>query len=237
MGLNSSSSPKKQKQLPPAGLNLAVCYSIIDLGTQEEQFQGKPATFAQKVHYSFEFPNLPQVVFDNAKGPQPMAIFQEYTVSANEKAKLPKVLSSWGSIPVKDIKAITPAFLKAFLTQACMLSIAHTPAKTAVDSETQRPILYAQIAQNGLAVMPKMADTPKPANIINAVKFLDLDAFDWNVYNSLPQFLQDKIAKCKEWNSITMKFPKPMDNPAGAIAPQGVSPEALAMQNTGGPSF
>lgn len=240
MGLNSSSSPKKQKQLPPAGLQLAVCYSIIDLGTQEEQFPGKPSTLAQKVHYSFEFPNLPHVTFDAAKGPQPMAIFQEFTVSANEKAKLPKVLSSWGSIPIKDIKAITPVFLKAFLGQACMINIAHTPAKTAVDSETQRPILYAQIAQNGLAIMPRMEGMAKPNGTINPVKFLDLDAFDWNVYNSLPQFLQEKIAKSKEWNSIFVKFPKPMEAQGQATAQGAASMEqtvGISTPPAGGSSF
>ena len=123
-----------------------------------------------------------------------------------------------------------------------MINVAHVPAKTAVDSETNRPILYAQIAQSGLAIMPKMADIPKPNGITNQVKFLDLDAFDWNVYNSLPSFLQEKIAKCKEWNSILMKFPKPMDAvQQGAVQQQGnVMGDANSGVSTpaaGGPSF
>jgi len=211
MALNSESKPKKQGAIPPAGLQLGVCYSIIDLGTQEEQFPGKPATLAQKVHYSWELPNLPKITFDEKKGPQPMALFQEYTVAAGEKAKLPKMLCSWGAIAPSQLKSITSDFLKAFLGQACMLNVTHTAAKTAVDSTTGFPIQYANIGQNGLSVMPRMPEIAKPNGTLNPIKFLDLDKFDWAVYNSIPNFLQEKIAKSKEWPSILAKFPRPID--------------------------
>jgi len=232
MALNSTSKPKTQGAIPPASLHLAVCYSIIDLGTQEEQFPGKPMTLAQKVHYSWELPNLPFVTFDATKGAQPMALFQEYTVSAGDKAKLPKMLCSWGNMDIKQLKGITSDFLKKFLGQACMLSVVHTQAKTAVDANTGQPIKYAQIGGNGLMVMPRMAEIAKPNGTINPIKFLDLDAFDWNVYNSLPSFLQEKIAKCKEWPSILAKYPKPVEGTANVGASQQ-NPAMQMEQGTG----
>lgn len=223
MALNSTSKPKTQGAIPPASLHLAVCYSIIDLGTQEEQFPGKPIALAQKVHYSWELPNLPFVTFDAAKGAQPMALFQEYTVSAGDKAKLPKMLCSWGNMDVKQLKGITSDFLKAFLGQSCMLNVVHTQAKTAVDANTGQPIKYAQIGGNGLMVMPRMAEIAKPTGTINPVKFLDLDAFSWPVYLSLPNFIQEKIAKSKEWPSILQKYPKPIENTVAQTQGSNVS--------------
>lgn len=232
MALNSQSKPKKQGAIPPAGLQLAVCYAIIDLGTQEEQFPGKPATLAQKVHYSWELPNLPFVSFGEGKAPQPMALFNEYTVSAGDKAKLPKMLCSWGNMDVKALKGITSDFLKAFLGQPCMLSVIHENAKTAVDSETGRPIIYAKIGGNGLMVMPRMQEIPKPAGTINPIKFLDLDAFDWTVYGSLPQFIQEKIAKSKEWPGILAKYPRPAEATQQAYSAPAQNPANVMADNS-----
>jgi hypothetical protein len=210
MGLNSEAKPKKQQPIPPAGLQVAVCYSIIDLGTQEETFPGKPTSLASKVHYSWEFPSLPPVVFDETKGPQPMAIFQEYTVAAGDRAKLPKMLCSWGKMDIKQLSKITAPLLKAFLGQACMINVVHTPAKSATDANTGMPIMYPRIAQNGLSVMPLMDGMQKPAAPKNRPVFFNLDEFSWDVYLSLPQFIQDTIAKSKEWPTIIQKYPKPV---------------------------
>lgn len=215
MGLNATKDEKKQGAIPPEGLTQGVCYSIIDLGTQIESFPGKPSSEARKVHISWELPQLPHVVFNTEKGPQIMAVFQEYTVSASEKAKFPKVLASWARFPVADLKSITSDFLKKFIGQSCMLNIVHTNSKTAKDSTTGAFIKYANIGQNGLAVMPHMEGIPKPTGTVNPAKFMDLDFFDWKVYGSLPQFLQDKIAKCKEWPAVLAKFPKPVDATQG----------------------
>jgi len=215
MELNNNSFPKKQKAIPPAGITLGVCYSIIDLGTQTEQFPGKPPMQIRKLHFSFELPSLPQVIFDEKKGPQPQALFHEYTASLDEKANLAKVLLSWGQMKQEQLKAVNSAtfagFIKMFLGQACMINVAHNVAKTATDETTGQKLVYANIGQGGLSIMPRMEAIPKPTGTINPAKFLDLDAFDWSTYNSLPKFLQEKIAKSKEWASVLVKYPKPIE--------------------------
>lgn len=213
MELNKNAFPKKQKSIPPQGITLGVCYSIIDLGTQQEQFPGKPVQSIRKLHFSFELPSLPAVVFDDKKGPQIQALFHEYTASLDEKANLAKVLLSWGQMKQEQLKPITSQtfapFIKNFLGQACMINVAHNVAKAAVDEVTGQKLVYANIGQGGLSIMPRMTEIAKPTGTINSAKFLDLDAFDWNVYLSLPNFLQEKIAKSKEWSGILVKYPKP----------------------------
>ncbi len=208
MGFDSNQTPKMQKQIPPQGLQLAVCYSIINIGTHDEQFPGKPVVSSNKVHFSWELPNLPLVVFDAAKGGQPMALFQEYTVAAGDKAKLPKMLCSWGNMP--SIKSISADLLKMFLGQSCMLNIVHKASATQKDDKTGFPIMYANIGTNGLAVMPRMAEIPKPSGTINPVLFLDLDHFNWETFEKIPAYLQKKIQDSKEWSGIIAKYPKPV---------------------------
>lgn len=244
MGLNSENKPKKQQQIPPAGLNLAVCYSIIDLGTQEETFPGKPSSLAAKCHFSWEFPSLPLVTFDEKKGPQPMAVFQEYTVSAGEKAKLPAMLCSWGKMERKALKSISAQLLKAFIGAPCMINVTHVASKTQTDSETGFPIMYSNVGQSGLAVMPMMEGMQRPQGTKNPTVFFELDNFTWPAYLALPQFIQEKIAKSKEWPGILQKYPKPVDNTTqqntaqvNPAAQMPVTPGISNPVNNGGPSF
>ena len=207
-----NSFPKKQKSIPPAELTLGVCYSIIDLGTQQEQFPGKPVTSSRKLHYSFELPSLPQVVFNPDKGAQPQAIFQEYTASLNEKANLAKVLMSWGKVPMDDLKKVKSEgfadFLKHFLGAPCMINIVHQVAKTAVDETTGQRIVYAKIGQGGVSILPRMPQVPAPKGTINPLIFLDLDKFSWETFDKIPKFTQEKIMKSKEWAGIVVKHPR-----------------------------
>ena len=217
MGFDSNQQPKVQKPIPPQGLQLAMCYSIINVGTHDEVFPGKPPVSANKVHFSWEFPALPQVVFDPAKGPQPMAVFQEYTVAAGDKAKLPKMLCSWGNMP--KITAISSQLLKAFLGQICSLQMVHVASKTQRDSKTNFPLMYANVGLAGLAVFNKQKDATTPVKTINECLFLDLDDFKWEVFNKIPTYLQKKIRDSKEWSGILIKHPEP----AQVAQPQGTT--------------
>lgn len=203
---------KKQKPIPPAGLQLAVCYSIIDLGTHDETFPGQAPKPTPKVHFSWEFPGYTGI-FDEKKGPQPLAVFQEYTIAAGDRAKLPKMLSSWGRIPIKEITKISAKLLGMFLGQACTINVVHETSKKAddVDADTGQKIQYANIGNKGESVMPRMEGMVKPDKTVNPPIFFNLDQFSWEQYAKIPKHLQDRIAKSKEWPSILAKYPKPAD--------------------------
>ncbi len=208
MGLDKTGYEKRQKPIPTEGIHLAMCYSIIDVGTHMETFQGQEPKAASKVHISWELPNS-KAVFNPDKGEQPMALFQEYTVAAGDKAKLPKMLCSWGKMPT--LTSISSKLLQAFLGQACMISVVHNPDK-------QKPeIKYANIGLKGLQVMPLMAGMVKPTTTINPIMFFNLDEFSWEKYNLLPKHIQEKITKSLEWSGILAKHPKPAETMASAL--------------------
>lgn len=201
-----------QKPIPPMGPQLAVCYSIVDLGTHTEQFQGQEAKQVNKVHFSWELPNH-SAIFDKDKGPQPMALFQEYTLSAGDKAKLPKMLCAWGQMA--KIDKISAKLLQAFLGQPCTINVEHHPSKKDTDADTGRVIMYANVGMKGLSVMPMMTGLVKPTGTVNPKMFFSLDDFSWAKYDMLPKYLQKKISESKEWSGILVKYPK-----AGSTAVQ-----------------
>lgn len=188
------------KVLPKAGIQLAVCYGIIELGTQTKQFAGKPPTTQPLVQFMFELPHTSHV-FDQNKGPQPLALFQEYSLTDTERSKLPKVLKSWGGM--EKTPKVTTELIKKYLGQPCMITVELT-------APNAQGVQYANIQGGGLGITQRMKEFPVPENYPrNERLFLDLDNFDWVTFLKLAPFLQEKIKQCKEWPSIVAKYPMP----------------------------
>jgi len=217
MSLSGTSFEKKQKPLPPQGPQVALCYSIIDLGTHMKSFQGQEPKATPLLHISWEFPNLPKVVFNEGEQPKPYGIFQEYSTSMGDKAKLPKLLSAWRGVPCKDLATELPQFLG----QPCLINVEYKQDK-------QRPdITYANVAMNGLGVMRLPAGTPVNP-ISNPKVFFNLDHYSHAQFAVLPKWIQKKIMSSLEWSGIVAKFgPPPADTET-----QFKSPEPLPT-NTG----
>lgn len=198
MSLSGTSFEKKQKPIPPQGPQVALCYSIIDLGTHMKSFQGQEPKPTALLHISWEFPNLPKVVFNEGEQPKPYGIFQEYSTSMGDKAKLPKLLAAWRGVPCKDLASELPVFLG----QPCLINVEYKQDK-------QRPdITYANVSMNGLGVMRLPAGTPV-GPMSNPKIFFNLDHYSHAQFALLPKWIQKKIMSSLEWSGIVAKFGMP----------------------------
>jgi len=213
MGLSAKQGEKKQRPIPPAGAHVAICYAIIDLGTHMKTFQGQEPKPTPLVHFSWEFPNLPKQTFDEAKGPQPLGIFQEYTVSLGDKAKLSKMLEAWRGVAPVDLEKELPLFLG----QPCLINVTHT-------NDKQVPtIKYANISGNGIGVMRLPQGMPVQP-MTNKKIFFNLDHYSHEKFLELPAWIQKKIQTCQEWSGIVARFGNPIPHnqePAIQMPQQG----------------
>jgi hypothetical protein len=173
-----------ERELIPAGIQVARCYSMIEIGTVAETWEGQ-SKLSKKVRLTFELPNEMRV-FKPENGEQPMSISKTFTLSMHEKAGLRKFLESWRG------KTFTEEEAKRFdvsklLGAAGILIITHSEK----DGKT-----YANISSvaptNGMPIKDQ----------INPSKILSYDAFDWDIYNELPKFIQDQIASTPEYGRI-----------------------------------
>lgn len=199
MSLNSQPFEKKQRPLPPQGLQVATCYSIVDLGTHMNSYQGQDPKPQALVHFSWEFPNLPLAVFKEGDQPKPLAIFQEYSTSLGDKAKLPKMLQSWRLVAPQDLAKELPLFLG----QSCYINVAYAKDKK------QPEITYANVAMNGLGVINLPANTVQIRPLTNQKVFFNLDSYSHEAFIKLPEWIQKKIKTCQEWSGIVAKFGAP----------------------------
>lgn len=172
--------------LIPAGNHIARCYGMVQIGTVKEETGIYAGKESHKVRISWE---TPHECHDFGKGLQPFAIHKEFTLSMNEKATLRKMLESWRG------KAFTEAEAERFditklLGKPCMINVIH---KTSGKGST-----YADIYS--MATLPKGLDCPDQ---VNQTMELSFDNWKQHIFDSLPDFVKDKIKKSKEYAAMT----------------------------------
>ena len=185
-----------QRPLPETGLQVARCYGIAFLGTLPSKFKGAPVlgkdgkqVYAPEITFFWELPNT-TYVWKEGEPEEPVTLFYTYSVSAGAKAKLPDVLKSWGSLP-KRPEVIGPQLIDRYKGQLCMINVEHSQ-----DGK------YANVGGSGRAVNPFMKGLPIPKPMKEQF-FFDVENFDWNLFNALPKFIQDKIKDSKEFANVT----------------------------------
>jgi hypothetical protein len=191
MAITAKSSGGSPRELIPAGNYIARCYQMLHIGTVEENVLGTIKRL-NKVRIGFELP-LETKVYDEAKGPQPLVISKEFTLSLHEKASLRIALKSWRGKDFTE-KEAEGFDVTAVIGAPCMLNIIHNPAK----SDPTK--IYEQIAS--ITPLPKVITCPVQ---VNARQELSYDVFNKDLFNSLPDFLKDKIKSSDEY--------KLMENP------------------------
>lgn len=177
---------------PEPGTYAAICYRIIDLGTQHGEYQGVPNDKEQTL-IGFE---LDELMTTGEQAGKPFVVAKFYTTSLGKKANLRRDLESWRG------RAFTDAELAGFnpkniLGKPCMVSLAMTEkGKTKVTTVSK---------------LPKNMPAPKPVN--PQVFFTLHDAtLDHAVFESFSDGMKKIIMRSPEYARLVSK-PKPEPAP------------------------
>jgi len=190
MALIASGANKSSKfEIVPSGSHLARCYQIVDLGTQQTEWNGKPKLQHSVLIY-FE------VHGEDANGKptstpdgKPMMITKKYTVSLSDNSYLRADLRGWrGREFTKE--ELDKFELKNVLGHWAMLSVIHNESKG---------VTYANIDSiTQVSSVVKKAGLPEPHN---ELVLFDLDEPDMEVFNKFSAGLQEKIKASAEWRT------------------------------------
>jgi hypothetical protein len=185
MAIIAKKSETFERELIEAGNYVARCYKMVDIGTCEEEFLGVKKQM-HKVRIGWELPTELKI-FNPEKGEQPCVIDKEYTLSLSDKANLRKDLQSWRGKAFSDEEA--EAFdITKLLGVPCMLNIIHKPG---AKDPTK---IYQEIGS--VSPMPKGLDCPAQ---INDTFVFEFENFDQSKFDSLPDFIKEKIVKTPEY--------------------------------------
>ena len=195
----------------PIGSHVAICYGMIELGTQPSVYKGQPKQ-QKKVRLMFELCNeLKEIQTDNGVIQKPLIVFREFGKSMHEKAGLRLFLENWRG--KKFTEAETKKFdITVLLGKSCVLTIQHDDTSGTT---------FANIS----SAAPLMKGMNEPT-LYNKITCLSFEAFDWEVYNGLSEKTKDKIALSPEYGRLQSDMAAQNRNVSTALpqAPQSQQP-------------
>lgn len=170
-------------ELPPIGVYLARCYQMIDVGTQTSTGQyGTKKNRTVYIYWELLQDDEGDAVFME-DGEHVFSLFNSYTLSTNAKANLRKHIDAWRGIPLTDEQA-EDFDITVLLDKFCKIQVTQTKSKDG--SRT-----YANVGT--------IMSTKKKAEGVNPVVSFSIDDPDTDVFNALPEWLQNKIEDAPEW--------------------------------------
>lgn len=170
------------------GTYVARCYSMIEIGTVESEYKGQ-IKMLHKVNITWELPTE-TAIFKEDRGPEPFVVSKTYTLSMFEKANLRKDLESWRGKGYTNEEAEKVDITK-LVGQPCILSVIHQPRK---DDPSKNYVAISSISK-----LMKGQDCPPQ---VNPTRILSFDNFDWNVFDSLSDYMKDKIKASEEFKRL-----------------------------------
>lgn len=170
-------------ELAPEGAHSAVCYRVIDLGTQQGDYMGQPKR-QHKILINWEMPGA--LMTDG----RPFSIGRKYTFSSSTKSALRQDLESWRGKPFTeaDLSGAPGAFdIKNLLGAPCLLNVVHEVKQTGT---------FANI--RSIMRLPKEMAKPKPVNAFVYFSLADRP-FNRAVFDALSENMRALIAKSPEY--------------------------------------
>lgn len=187
MAIIATSSGSTSFEPIPTGNYPARCYSMVHIGTIDEIILGEKKTL-NKVRITWELPTELKV-FKEENGEQPCVISKEFTLSLHEKATLRSFLKNWRGKDFTDEEA--KAFdIEKLVGAPCMLNITHKQKKDGSG-------VYAEIGS--VSAMPKGFVCPEQ---INPSFVFTYDNFDQAKFDSLPEFMRNKMVNSLEYKAV-----------------------------------
>jgi hypothetical protein len=185
----------------PVGTHVARCVRLIDIGTQENEYEGRKSSRRQVV-IGWELPD--ELMTKGESAGQPFLVTRFYTQSLNEKSTLRKDLITWRG------RDFTPDELAGFdakniLGVPCLVSITFNDVT----------------GKSRVSGVMKLTKGIKPPEQFNPTLFFSLepDEFDAAVYEGLSEGFKKMIQVSPEWAALSAKpaakpAPAQSDDPA-----------------------
>jgi hypothetical protein len=184
-------------ELVPAGVYLARCFKMVDIGTQPaQQVGGKTFKAARKVILYWELLADDEDNQVRMESGDPFSVSKEYTLSMWETANLRQDLDSWRGVPFTEEQA-KDFDITNLLDKFCKIQVVHKKSKDGKKT-------YANVD----AIMT----TRKTAEGVNAISGFSITNPDMELFETFSDYIKDKIRAAQEWKVGTQD---------GDISPEG----------------
>lgn len=236
MKATQGSSNYKPVPLPKPSTVFARCYSVIDIGTVPQMFNGEKQNDARMIHVTWELPGL-LGVFNEEKGKQPFVISKEFRASTKSNSNLAQLISTWRNkaFTAEEEAGFDPSVM---IGKTCFISFVHaTKVKFRGKDIAQVTNENTVMKLNGIMPVPEgVAVIPA----INPYFNWDWDAvatkgFNKEEFEKIPRFLQAKMATSQEFSKYAGGYNvagSSYDNDNSSDAENEKTPDTPAVEGT-----
>lgn len=214
--------------LPEAQTAIARCYSVIDIGTINEQYKGEDKGPKRKIQISWEFPTL-LAIFNAEKGEEPFSIHYECTASTAEKSNFAKIIAQWRGKPLtpQEQEGFDPATM---IGKTGYISFLIKRRKDFVDKEiTKVTNENSGLKFNGIMAKPKDVECPPNRNPYFVWDWdkVAKEGFEANraTFERIPKWLQKKMSASQEFIKYAGNYKVDDQNSTAPQADQKVTKE------------
>lgn len=167
----------------PAGVHNAVCYAVIDLGTQTQaKFQSTEVEEVPLIELRWE-------IDEQREDGKRFMVMKRYRASMHEKAALRIHLEAWKGSPFKDSDLGPGGFsMQKLLGRGCQIQVTHT-----------------ETGKAKIASIMQLAKGMKPLKPDIEPFMIDLESaatFDRQAFEALSENMKTTIAKSPEFQAI-----------------------------------
>lgn len=191
MSLDMNNAPKtkgKDFGIANAGVDMARCVSVVEIGEQPREFQGKPKPSAVQINFTFELPgqllDIEQEDGTVIQKPRWVSI-NNVNFFTDEKARLVEIVKAL------DPNGETGGDLGALVDRPCFVTIEHKEWKG-------KP--FAKVT--AISGVPAGIEVPPLAN---DPRVFDWDDPDQKVWDTLPDWIQEKITSAENYVGSTVE--------------------------------
>jgi len=148
-----SSGESFERELPPSGLQAAICSKVFDLGMQVNEYKGE-RNIKHKILIVWE---LAATMTTGEYQGKRFVVHKEYTNSLHEKATLRKDLESWKGKSIPEDVAKEGVDLEKFIKVPATLNIQHKTSKagneyaivtTVMPEQDNAPMLVPELPED-----------------------------------------------------------------------------------------
>lgn len=168
----------------PAGPHPAILYSLIDLGTQESNFNGQVGKPKRRITMRFELHGDDCKMDDG----RPLSIGKSFTLSSHSKGNLRPFMESWRSKAFTD-EEFENFDLQNMLGKPCILTLVEDGDYMAIEG------------------ISKLLSGMTPPLQVNKNVYFNLDQFDRSVFDGLSDKLKETIRLSPEWKKLNGLLP------------------------------
>lgn len=207
MSLTVKESTKVDRDPIPTGLHHAVCYGLIDIGTQPAfgSFPSRP-----KVLFMWELPGETiEFEKDGVTQKLPRAISQKYTASLSDRGNLRPMLEAWRGRPF-TAEELAGFDLKNVVGANCFIGVVHKLGKGKNAGKT-----YAEV--DSVNPLPKGMVKVKPVNPLITFS-MDEGTGPIQIPEGIPEWIQNLIKASDEYQIRAEQKPHEAAPPAGDAA-------------------